>query len=324
MTQKTPIGFDPDTPLTGDRAPKFTSELNSAVAKAASIFKQIYINFPRQSEFHARCDYLIKLGQETRGRPQMGMRVLAPTGSGKTTATEELIRLVEQNTPRSASFVPVVYVPLERAATAKKLMTSILDYFGDPYSHAGNEMLLRKRVYACFERFGTLLLIIDEVQHLNYRRTERNDVTDSLKGFLDGGVVPVVFLGTDDAFDLFTKNRQLTGRLLPPCDFIALRRSDANDRQLLGGYVDALDDAIVRHGLMRRHAGLADPWVWGCLHAVSAGVIGRISRLLLIALESAIRRGAECIEIYDLALAVDQWAIPAFIDHNPFRGERGE
>jgi hypothetical protein len=319
-----PIGYDPRTPLTGATSPSYSSDMNIKVAEAAAAFNRIYIPFPRHSEFHARCHYLMKLGEETRGEPQMGMRVLAPTGSGKTTAARELIHLVEREAPPTASFIPVVYVPLERAATAKKLMIAILDYFGDPFSQHGNEMLLRKRVYTCFERFGTRLLIIDEVQHLNYRRHERNDVTDSLKGFLDGGVVPVVFLGTDDATDLFTSNRQLTGRLLPPCDFEALQRKDPNQRSLLAGYAAALDEAMLARGLVQRHSGFADKWIRGCLHEVSGGVIGRISRLVFVALENSIRRGADCVEVYDLALAVDHWAIPAFIEHNPFRRERGE
>jgi hypothetical protein len=32
--------------------------------------------------------------------------------------------------------------------------------------------------------------------------------------------------------------------------------------------------------------------------------------LITVAFEIALRRGAECIEVYDLALAVDRWAIP--------------
>jgi hypothetical protein len=55
------------------------------------------------------------------------------------------------------------------------------------------------------------------------------------------------------------------------------------------------------------------------LHAVTDGVIGRVSRLVEIALEIALRRNAPRIEKYDLALAVDRWAIPNGItESNPF------
>lgn len=324
MSNRTPIGYDPDKPLTGALSPAADSATNSEVARKMGVFETIFLPYPRHIEFHSRCDYLVKLGQETRGRPQRGMRVLAPSGSGKSTAAEEFIRLLEEATPPTEHFVPAIKVSLEEHATSRKLMVAILTAFADENAEKGNEMQLRSRAYACFERLHTKILFVDEVQHLQNRGLGQRDVTDSLKGFLDGGVVPVVFLGTEEGEGLFTRNMQLSGRLLPPNDFKPLRRDHVEDRRLLAGYVSALDEAIVECGLMKLHAGLDDPWIRGCLHEISAGVIGRISRLVEHALENAIRRGAECLEVHDLSIAVDSWAVMGgFIDHNPFRqGQR--
>ena len=53
-------------------------------------------------------------------------------------------------------------------------------------------------------------------------------------------------------------------------------------------------------------------------------MVGRVSRLAQAALEIAIRRGAARLEPYDLAEAVDRWAIPqAFVESNPFRVSHG-
>lgn len=41
-----------------------------------------------------------------------------------------------------------------------------------------------------------------------------------------------------------------------------------------------------------------------------AGAAARISRLFEVAVEIALRRQAKRLEVYDLALAVDRWAIP--------------
>lgn len=289
------------------------------IAAKIADFGSIYIPYPPHSEFQEACDYLIKLGRATRGRAQKGLRTLAATGSGKTTAAEAFVRRFETGHPRTEGYVPIVLIALERATTAKKLMMSILDFFGDNYSSSGNEQTLKKRVKACFERFGTELLIIDEVQHLNARVSDKNDVTDSLKRLLDDGVVPIVFLGTDDAEDLFTRNLQLSGRLIVPCDFRALTLSSPADRSLLAGYVTLLDRAIVEQRILPNLSGLNDPWVLGCLHAVSSGVIGRVSRLVGAALEIALRRDASQLETSDLADAVDRWAIPnAICQTNPF------
>jgi acylphosphatase len=202
-------------------------------------------------------------------------------------------------------------------------MMSILDAFGDAYSSYGNEQVLKTRAKMCFERFGTLLIIIDEVQHLNFRTSAANDATDTLKRLLDDGVVPIVFVGTEDALGMFTRNIQLSSRLIEPCDLSPLDWKNSDHRQLLASYVGALDAEMVKHRIVEERAKIIDPWAIGCLHAVTRGVIGRISRLFAIALDIALHRGAARIEIYDLSLAVDRWAVPnGIIDHNPFLKER--
>lgn len=297
-------------------------KVDPIVAKLA-LFQQLYFPYPPHIELHKQCAYLIQLGRASRGQPQKGMRALGPSGSGKTAAVLDFARQFLAQNPRTSTFVPIVYVVLERAATAKKLMMSILEYFGDPYSAHGNEQFLKKRVKSCFERFGTLLLIIDEVQHLNYRSYERNDVTDSLKRLLDDGVVPIVFIGTEEAEDLFTRNIQLSGRLIAPCDLKKLDLQSKTDRSLLAGYVTMLDQTMVEKRILPELSNLNDPWVLTQLYVVANGVVGRISRLLCIALEIALRRGATRIERYDLALAVDRWAIPnGLTKQNPFLQEK--
>lgn len=289
------------------------------IANKIAAFQRIYIPYPPHTEFQARCHYIIRLGQATRGKPQKGMRALAPSGSGKTAAAMAVIRQIHAKTPRSPGRVPVVFITLERTATSKRLMISILDYFGDPYSSRGTEQALKLRVKACFERFQTVLLIIDEVQHLNYRNSERSDVTDSLKRLLDDGIVPIVFLGTDEAHDLFVRNPQLGGRMIAPCDFKPLDLRSSSDRALLAGYSTLLDRALVDSQILPEASNFQDPWILAGFHSVSNGVIGRTSRLVEIALEIALRRGATRIEGYDLALAVDRWAIPnGLTKSNPF------
>ncbi|MDG2527596.1 TniB family NTP-binding protein [Caulobacter endophyticus] len=289
------------------------------IARKVALFQQIYIAYPPHISLHEWCAYLVELGRATRGRPQKGMRALGPSGSGKTAAMLAFIHKFLAKTPRTADRVPIVFVTLERAATSKRLMISILEYFGDCHSSRGTEQSLKMRVKACFERFGTELLIIDEIQHLNYRNSERSDVTDSLKRLLDDGVVPIVFLGTEEANGLFTRNVQLGGRLISPCDFKPLDLQLSADRALLAGYATLLNQSMVKKGVFQELSCLEDPFVLACLHAVSDGVIGRVSRLVEIALEIALRRAATRIEKYDLALAVDRWAIPNGITAtNPF------
>lgn len=298
------------------------AELNAAIAEKIAAFKRVFIPYPMHTKFHVELDYLQKLGRERIGLPQMGLRALGPSGSGKSTAALAYIAAVERLRPRTATFVPVVKVDLERGSTPKKLMMSILLAFGDLHAGHGNELALRSRVFACFERLGTELLIVDEFQHLNYRNGVKNDVTDTLKGMLDVGVVPMAFLGTEEAAPMFVRNLQLNGRLLPPCDFHPLNARRPEDQRLFATFVAKLEQVVVERGVLPELSTLAADDMLPGMFEVSDGVIGRVCRLFEAALVHALRRGADKLERADISWATEHWAMEqAFIDRNPFAGK---
>lgn len=303
-----------------DNTEDLSEEMNDIVSGKIANFKTIFLPFPRHTLLHSRCDYLQKLGVANRGKPQMGLRVLGPSGSGKSTAAQEYKLLVERRTPPTDTFVPIVYIPLEGASTSKRLMVQILHKLGDPLADRGTEQALRRRVIEYLRRLGVQLLMIDEVNHLSFRSNATADITDALKSFLDAGVTPIVFLGTDAARPMFASNLQLNGRLLAPLDMPKLEPSKSEDRDLFASYVWGLCEGVAEHRILRRNPALIEEATLGALMEVSDGIVGRVSRLFEVAIEIALRRGSETLEIVDLSLAVDRWALDQnFADRNPFR-----
>ncbi|ALL13172.1 TniB family NTP-binding protein [Caulobacter henricii] len=295
-------------------------EYNGLVAEAIAKFKSINVPYPPQVLFHARCDYLQKLGLANEEKPQMGLRILAPSGSGKSTAALEYKAMVERRTPPTDTFVPVLYIALDSASTSKRLMVQILHALGDPLAERGTEQALRKRAIDYLRRLGVQLLIIDEVQHLSFRSTAKADVTDALKSFLDAGVTPIVFAGTEDARRMFESNLQLNGRLLAPLDMPKLESSKSEDRNLFASFVWGLCDGMCERKVLKTSSSIVGEGVLGPLMEVTDGVVGRVARLFEVAIEIAIRRGSNTLEVADLSLAVDRWAIPQnFAKRNPFR-----
>ncbi|WAC59787.1 TniB family NTP-binding protein [Brevundimonas sp. SL130] len=289
---------------------------NRMVAERIAQFRTIFVPYPLHVEFHSRCDYLMELGRATKGQPQRGMRVLAPSGSGKTTAAQAFIRDVELRDRSEPERRRVMHVSLDRATTVKKFYTSILHKFGDSCLGRSDEITLKYRALGFFEQMGCELLFIDEVQHM---AAGSGDVTDSLKSLLDLGAIPIVFLGTEEAGEMFARNLQFNARLLQPCDFPRLRSTLDGDQRLLRGYWERLDAEIVRQKLISTSSGLFDPDFLSALHTVADGVIGRVSRLTESALEIALRRGHEAIQLEDFHLATERWALPqGFVGRNPF------
>lgn len=301
-----------------------TFSLNLIVAEMQACFESAFVPYPPHIELHQRCDHLRQLGLLTRGRPQKGFRVLAPTGSGKTTAIEAYISSVEAVRPRTAGFIPILKISIATSSTTRRLMTSILEAFGDMHAHHGNEALLRRRAIACFQRFKTELLICDEVQHLNFRQGPKTDVTDTLKGLLDAGVVPIIFLGTEDAAEMFGRNLQLNGRLLPPCDLPPLNVRRAADRALFARFVTEIEGVIYDQGILPQRSDLNALKLMPVLFEVSKGVIGRVSRLINVAMGAALMRGGQCIEVQDVSWAIDHWAVEqSFVKRNPLERAYG-
>ena len=68
--------------------PPSGADLNDFVAEKIDRFRSIFVPYPKHVELHDRFDYLQKLGRRTVGKPQMGLRILAPTGSGKSKAAD--------------------------------------------------------------------------------------------------------------------------------------------------------------------------------------------------------------------------------------------
>lgn len=310
---------NPHTPSNG--MGEKPSDRSARVAHAVAALKSIILPYPRQQELMAELDELRLIGLETKKEPQSGMRLLSPTLSGKTATARQYARFVESQPHRSDGERPVLIVPLEVTGTPRSLFSSILTALGDDYSCSGTEQTLKKRVLKAFEIERTELLIIDEVQHLNHRLTVGNDVTDTLKRFLDDGVLPIAFLGTDAANDMFRRNPELNGRLAAPCSLPPLNWDDDEDRKLFEGFASKLDEAMVQKKVFRARSGFAtDEDTLYPLYQACNGVIGQLVALIRTASRDALRRDDDAIMPNDLVEAVNKWSIPhGFIDHNPFQ-----
>ncbi len=305
------------TPSTGTPVEDFNLEAARSSAAKVAAFDDIYLQHEAHRRAFGSFDYLRELNR-TPG-PKRAMRLIGPSSAGKSTAIAQYERIVARRSGVHEGVVPVLSIKLDRACTTKRLVTSILDAYGDEYSDSNVESVLRRRAYLCIQRFGTELIFVDEVQHLAYRSSERSDPTDALKRMLDDGVVSLVFAGDPSALPLMQRNIQLANRMIAPCDILPLVSNKPQDRAAMRSFAKRLDAAMVERGITSRPSGFDDPRILRCLFVVSDGLLGRVVNLVRIALDMSARRGAEFVEIHDLSRAVREWAVPQLIvKYDPF------
>lgn len=296
------------------------SQLNGTIAEKTLRFEQLFIPYPRHIHLHEQFDYLKQRGQLSQGRAQRGLRVLAPSNSGKTTAVNSYIERAKQLDPPAKGTIPFVKIDVEKSSTTKKLMASILIKLGDAYAMSGNEQVLRIRAFNALKRFKVQLLFVDEIQHLKFGGGVRAEVTDVLKLMLDMGIVPIVFLGTEDAEHIFKSNIQLSSRLLAACDLIPLNPAVPSEREMFVSFVRRMEDAIVKLDILPEKSDFQSLDLMPSLFEASSGIVGRASRLFEEALRLALHRGAHKLAPSDLALATETYGRDnLLITHNPFR-----
>ncbi len=288
------------------------------VAKAVAAVRKIRLEEPRQLEIHAEFDELLQTGLLMRGQPMLGMTLFEVTGAGKTTTAEEYAKRANANDGDGQK--SVLHVRLDNSGTARSLYVEILAGLDDGFALNGTEHSLRRRTLEALGEAETKLLIIDESQHGGKRSGFGGEITSSVKLLLDGGVVPVALLGTEEAVPVFAKDKELSGRLAAPCRLGRLEWHDEYDREIWNGLLQHLDARLVSDGILTKQIGLAAEDLCHPLIEATNGVIGQLMGTIRTAVRGAVRDGRDHVDLQDLVNAIDAWNVGhGFVNSNPLR-----
>lgn len=302
-------------PTTGQILPIIDEATDEHCAKALERYAEIFIPYQRQTAIRSGINTLRLICLEKRGVPGVALpgRALSQVSQAGKTKVLKAYALQMQTTPNSAGVVNpfrVIYFGLEVRLSVKMLCKSVLKLLGDPHYNHGNSDDVRDRLRIFMRERDVELLIIDEVQHLKGKSLDKADITDELKRLLDSGIVPVVFAGNDEAREFFTSNVQLSSRLGTPLELNPLTAKIKDDRKLFRQFCIDLDSAMVDAEVLSRSSNLGQPSILTGLLKSSGGHVGRVCRIVESALEIALRRHADFVEVVDLYEAVESYAIP--------------
>ena len=314
MTHGTEQGGGAPPPTTGHALPVYNDEVDERCATGLEEFGELYIPYERQEAIRSRINTLRLMSINKRGRegialPGRELSQVSQAGKSKVLQAYALEMQRGPNTKGDINPYRVIYVGLEVRQTLKMLCKKILKLLGDPHWDLGNADDVRERLRE-FMRFRDVeLLIIDEVQHLKGHSNDKVDITDELKRFLDSGIVPVVFAGNEEARDFFASNVQLAARLGDPLELTPLSAKATDDKKLFRQFCIDLDEEMRAAGICRQPSGFGKAGILTGLMKSSGGHVGRVCRIVEVALEHALRRDADMVEAYDLHHAVDAFAI---------------
>jgi hypothetical protein len=316
-------------------------------AKIWAEFERMRIKHPRLDEARAAFDDLRAMKRANPLAPQRFVSMFAPTHSGKSTTITNyietdvvdvvikrgLFKADEDRAVIAKKQKLVLHISLEGVTKPKSLATDILTRLEDDDPAGGTAPSLLQRSYKQMHECITELLIVDEIQHLSpterekkqqsYRekKEEGTSVTNTLKIMMIRGLVPMAFVGLDEARTTLFSDGQLADRCLHELDFSCLDYALPKERKIFEDYCGRLGLKLKQHDPFEEPSNFLDADIIPCLHEISGGRIGAVSRFVEKAAVIASKAKATGVTRDHLVLAGDEWAKkPESLGYNPFRG----
>jgi len=157
-----------------------------------------------------------------------GVIVSGASGTGKTTALTQLGRTHERHTrkrhPADKTRLPVLYVTVPPAATARMLAVEFARFLGLTFTSRANITDVVDAVCHTAARTRVELVLVDELHNLNLATRAGAEVSDQLKYFAERLPATFIYAGIDvEAAGLFAgvRGRQIAGRftVIPAAPF---------------------------------------------------------------------------------------------------------
>jgi hypothetical protein len=224
-----------------------------------------------------------------------GLILTGGAGTGKTTAITQLGRAhelsVRLRSPVAGPRIPVVYITLPPAATARMVAVEFARFLGLPVTSRPNLTDITNSVCAVLCDVGCDLVLVDEIHNISLATRAGAEVSDQLKYFSERIPATFVYAGIEvENAGLFSgiRGRQIASRFAT----ISTRPfayGGAGQREHWGALVVTLEQALRLYhhkpGTLARHGQY--------LFERTGGMLGSLSALIRGAAIDAILDGTE-------------------------------
>jgi len=212
----------------------------------------------------------------------------------------------DDNLRGDAAIIPVLYIQAPPIPDEGRFYNAILDKLFAPYRPSENINTKQFQSMTILKRVGTRLLIIDEIhQILAGSLNKQRAFLNVLKYFGNELMIPIVGVGTNDAFRAIQTDPQLANRFEPfqlPC-------------WELGEEFLRLLVSFERLIPLAQSSNLYERGLAAQIYSMSEGYIGEVSKLLTCAAVEAVKSGHEKIDL-QLIKSLD-WCPPSGRRYRP-------
>ncbi len=236
--------------------------------------------FPEMVIRHAYFDHAVEVIQQAMryaqsGAPAKSIPLYGPAGVGKTWVVNAICQeFPVKRTPDGIS-APVIRIKNPFNPSVKQIARFILKALGDPNAHKGTEIDLYDRADELLKAAGTVVLLIDEFQHLVDRSTSRfqEEAANALKTLAEDRNLVLVASGLPRGNQVIGRLQQLQTRFMSPAIMPRLDwRFPFAQRQFLGilnSFAEELDEPSLR-----------DEGIAFRLYAATGGLLRNLGHIL--------------------------------------------
>lgn len=228
--------------------------------------------------------------------------IIGESGTGKTTALDWVLNenkaLQTHVTDCGEKVIPIVRLVIPRTCTTKDLPIRILHELKQTASHKATEDALYEAVRTQLRASGTLVIHLDEAQHLKKSGSDAavKGLQDRFKSLLAIPDWPLhlILSGVEELAELFTGDQQLANRSLV---MRFERLSFPGDKSLIE---NILSDITEKCGLTLPKTLTTDDFLGRLVNATGAGV-GTLIEMIRAACFKALSKGHSHLDAKDFA-----------------------
>jgi type II secretory pathway predicted ATPase ExeA len=267
-----------------------------------------WIGYSRATQILDRMEYLFNFPKKHR---MPNLLIVGDTNNGKTMVTTRFQEKhkAHDNVDADAIMLPVFVVQAPSVPDESRLYDEMLTKLSAPFKHTEKPSKKQFQVIRILEQTSTRMLVIDEIHNIIAGNLSRQRAfLNVLKNLCNDLRMPLVGVGTEDAFNALSTDPQLSNRFEP----VSLPRWINNNEylRLLASFERMLPLKNPSH--LTEHT-LADK-----ILNMSEGIIGEISNVLTRAAEIAIGNRQERITLKTLeSLKSLTWTQPSERQHPP-------